>query len=86
MPLDLATIRGAYRKAVDDLSDEELKGIIYRINGYGQKYVKFATDKTWDAVRDALKYAPIAIPGVATLNNDVINNTANKQKHERFQD
>lgn len=70
MPLDLATIRGAYRKAVDDLSDEELRDMIYRINGYGQKYVKFATDKTWKAVRDALKYAPIAIPGVAAVNKE----------------
>lgn len=59
-PSDLASIRGEYRKAVDNLSDEDLKKIVSTINGYGVEYAKYATDKTWNAIRNALKYAPIA--------------------------
>lgn len=59
-PSDLASIREEYRKAVDNLSDEDLKKMVSTINGYGAEYAKYATDKTWNTIRNALKYAPIA--------------------------
>lgn len=73
-PSDLASIREEYRKAVDNLSDEDLKKIVSTINGYGVEYAKFATDKTWKAIRNALKYAPVAATPL------LLNNTKNKNE------
>lgn len=70
-PSDLATIREAYRKAVDDLSIGDLKKYVSTINAYGNEYAKYATDKTWNAIKYALKYAPIATGiGVGLGNNN----------------
>lgn len=72
-PSDLATIREAYRKAVDDLSIDDLKKYVSTINAYGNEYAKYATDKTWGAVRDALKYGPVVATPL------LLNNTENKK-------
>lgn len=72
-PSDLASIREEYRKAVDNLSDEDLKKMVSTINGYGAEYAKYATDKTWEAIRDALKYGPVVSTPL------LLNNTKNKK-------
>lgn len=69
-PSDLASIREEYRKAVDNLSDEDLKKMVSTINGYGAEYAKYATDKTWNAIKYALKYAPVATGIGVGLNNN----------------
>ena len=84
-PSNLSALRQQFQNAVDNLSDDELMSIVKNINGYGYDYAQSSKKETPHLIRHALKYAPIAIPGVAALNNDAINNTANKQKHERFQ-
>lgn len=72
-PSNLASIREEYRKAVDNLSDEDLKKMVSTINGYGAEYAKYATDKTWKAIRDALKYGPVVATPL------LLNNTKNKK-------
>ena len=73
-PSNLATIREAYRKAVDDLSIDDLKKYVSTINAYGNEYAKYATDKTWDAIKYALKYAPVAATPL------LLNNKENKNE------